>query len=75
MGRHSFYPSTFLDRNHSVQVGRVSLELFQVAIRFVAGKGCGQQKRRMAQQIIAHVRLINHLVLRAVENSSRTNAR
>ena len=53
---------------HPAQVRRVALELFQIAIRFIACKGRGKHERRMAEQVILHVRFIGHPVFCALED-------
>ena len=54
--------------DHPAQIGGVALELLQVAVGLIAGKGRRQHERRVAQQIVPHVGLIDHLVLRAAED-------
>ena len=53
---------------HPAEVGRVALELFQVAVRMVAGEGRRQHKGRVAEEVVPHVGLIGHLVLGTLEN-------
>ena len=52
----------------TVQVRGVSLELFQVAVRLIAGKSRRHHKRRVAEQVVLHVRLVDDIVFRAAEN-------
>ena len=54
----------------TVQIRGVTLELFQVAVRFIAGKGRRHHKGRMAEQIVLHIRLIDDLVFGTAENLS-----
>lgn len=51
-----------------VKLGRVALELFQVAVGFIAGKGRGNHERRVAKEIIPHIRLIDYFIFCAVKN-------
>ena len=53
----------------TVQIRGVTLELFQVAVRFIAGKGRRHHKRGMAEQVVFHVRLVDDLVLCTVEDA------
>ena len=52
---------------HAAEIRRVALQPFQITVRFVARKGGGQHERGVAQEIIPHVRLIDDLILHAVE--------
>ena len=54
--------------HHLAQVRRIPLELLQVAVCFVARKRRRGDERGMTEQIVAHVRLIDDLVLRSGEN-------
>ena len=55
---------------HTVQVCSVAPELFQVAVRLIAGEGRRHHKGRMAEQIVLHIRLIDDLVFGTAENLS-----
>ena len=50
-----------------VQICRVVLYLFQIAVGLVARESHGNYERRMAQEIIAHVRLVDDLEFHAVK--------
>ena len=50
-----------------VQICRVVPELFQIAAGLVAREGHGDYKCRVAQEIVAHVRLIDDLEFHAVK--------
>ena len=49
--------------DHPAEVGGIALELFEVAVRLVARKRRGQHERRVAEQIVSHVRLVGDLIL------------
>ncbi len=53
----------------TVQVRGIAPELFQVAVCLIAGEGRRHHKRGMAEQIVLHVRLVDDLVFRAVEDA------
>ena len=54
--------------DHPSKVHRISPKLFQVAVRLIAGKSRRHHERRVAEQVILHVRLIDDLVFGAAEN-------
>ena len=54
--------------NEPIQVCCISPEFFQIAVRFITGKGRRHHKGRVAEQVVLHVRLINDPVFRAAEN-------
>ena len=54
--------------DHPAEVGGIALELFEVAVRLVARKCRGQHERRVAEQIVSHVRLVGDLVFCPLED-------
>lgn len=54
--------------DHPAEVGCIALELFEVAVRLVARKCRGQHERRVAEQIVSHVRLVGDLVFCPLED-------
>ena len=56
--------------NEPIQVCRIPPELFQIAVRFIAGKDRRHHKSSMAEQIILHVRLVDDFVFGTAENLS-----
>ena len=54
--------------DHPAEVGGIALELFEVAVRLVARKRRGQYERRVAEQIVSHVRLVGDLVFCPLED-------
>ena len=54
--------------DHPAEVGGIALELFEVAVRLVARKRRGQHERRVAEQIVSHVRLVGDLVFCLLED-------
>ena len=53
---------------YPVQIGGISLQLSQIAIRIVTGKSRRQDKGRVAEQIVLHIGFVNHPVSGACEN-------
>ena len=69
MSRVSYGAVTlYVGVDEPLKIRRVSLELFQVAVRLIAGKSRRHHERRVAEQVILHVRLIDDPVFCAAEN-------
>ena len=54
--------------DQAAEIGCIALALFQAAVRFIAREGGGHDEGCVAEQIVLHIRFVDHLVLCAVED-------